>query len=155
MYAWFTDPGTLMPGVSGATLFNGHNQVIGIAKGTGGGTNLHSHAFATQISACDIRKVFERQDTDENTIQSVTFFHRSIAAFMPVEGHGVQEILQLRPAFAQPQNRVHVHVFGYPEQLCIAYHRQIHTSRSRPPAGDGADHGHLHCGQCSRRVTGA
>ncbi|MGY6770482.1 hypothetical protein [Komagataeibacter sp. NFXK3] len=84
MYAWFTDPGALMPGVSGAALLNEHNQVIGIAEGTGGGDNQHSHAFVTQVSAHDIQKVFERQDTGENTIGSATFFHGSIAAFMPL-----------------------------------------------------------------------
>ncbi|WP_308721349.1 hypothetical protein [Komagataeibacter xylinus] len=132
MYAWFTDPGALMPGVSGAALLNEHNQVIGIAEGTGGGDNLHSHAFVTQVSAHDIQKVFERQDSGENTIGSATFFHGSIAAFMPVAGPGVQEILHLQPTFAPPENRVHVHVFGYPEELCIAYHGQIQTSDPGP-----------------------
>ncbi|WP_130732780.1 hypothetical protein [Komagataeibacter xylinus] len=105
MYAWFTDPGALMPGVSGAALLNEHNQVIGIAEGTGGG---------------------------ENTIGSAIFFHGSIAAFMPVAGPGVQEILHLQPTFAPPENRVHVHVFGYPEELYIAYHGQIQTSDPGP-----------------------
>lgn len=125
-----------MPGISGAALLNDRNQVIGVAEGTDGGHNPHDHAFATQLLAHNIHKVFDAQrkgeNIGENTLQSVTFAHGSIAAFMPVAGPGVQDILHLQPTFAPPENRVHVHVFGYPKEMCIAYHGQVHTSDTGP-----------------------
>ncbi|MGS0648534.1 hypothetical protein ACU81Q_12985 [Komagataeibacter melomenusus] len=127
MYAWFTDPAALMPGISGAALLNEHNQVIGIAEGAGD-SHPHHYTFATEVTAHNILKVFETQETGANTIQSRTFRHGSIAAFMPVAGPGVQDILHLQPTFAPPENRFNVHVFGYPEGLCIAYHGQIQIS---------------------------
>lgn len=131
---WFSDPSALMPGVSGAALLNDRNQVIAVVQAAAGG-GQYPPTFRTQLTVHNILRFLKPHQGEEETVQSVSFYHGANGYFMPLSGPGVLETLHLQPVMAVSEGGENVHIFGYPMDMCIAYHGRVYPKDSMPLMG--------------------